>query len=351
MQKNTARLCRCTQNRKHSLRLMNKIFEKTAIRITPFFVCLQRTNPYLHMKHYLSFCLIFLTCIAASAQAYERLEARINDHYNHSEWKETIAIADKMTRIRPFDVNPYSAALVAAQYLDDIDTENRYLELSQRNRIPIDTLLQSVYHRTKLMHNAKAYEAILLNLKANNAWLAKVFNHYLLEYYAFARQTEKTIAIADELLHVTPNNIRYTKIKANALFYQGDEKPAVTLYEKVLNSDSTDYETLTFLSAYYGQQARHALNSTDSLYIKDPAPVDSTYLSTKQQIIDTSVAKAVDYMKRAQSIRRSEYLEQQITEMSCMKPVLPNHPTRKRSLLFKLKEKLNETPKAETKPL
>lgn len=303
------------------------------------------------MKYFLSYCLIFLTCIAASAQAYERLEARINDHYSHSEWKETIAIADKMTRIRPFDVNPYSAALVAAQYLDDTDTENRYLELSQRNRVPIDTLLQSVYHRTKLMHNAKAYEAILLNLKANNAWLAKVFNHYLLEYYAFARQTEKAIAIADELLHVTPDNIRYTKIKANALFYQGDEKPAVMLYEKVLNADSTDYEALTFLGAYYGQHARNALSKTDSLYVKDPTPIDSTYLSMKRHIIDTSVAKAIDYMKRAQAIRRSEYLEQQIAEMSRMKPILPNHPTRKRSHLFKLKGKQNEMPKAEMKPL
>lgn len=297
------------------------------------------------MKRYLRLSLLFFFSLSASAQAYERLEARVNDHYSHSEWNEIIAITDKMVRIRPFDVNPYSAALVAAQILNDIDTENRYLELSQRNRIPIDSLLQSVYHKTKQLHNAQAYEGLLLNLKTNNLWLAKIFNHYLLEYYAFARQTEKTITIADELLRITPDNIRYTKIKANALFYQGDESPAVTLYEKVLDSDTTDYEALTFLSAYYGQQARTALSNTDSLYINDPDPVDSVYLNMKQQIIDSSVIRTVDYSKRANAIRRSEYLEQQIAEMDSLEPTLPNHPSRKRSLLLKLKEKFNESAK------
>ena len=352
MQKNTERIYSIRQNLAQSSASHNQDYKDILTYIAFFaYVCNILTHNC-HMKRLINFIIISLIALSAVAQAYERLETRANDHYNHAEWSEVIAITDKMIRIRPFDVNPYSTALVAAQFLDDADTENRYLEQSQRNRVPIDTLLQSVYHKTKLLHNAKAYEAILLNLKKNNSWLAKVFNHYLLEYYVFARQTEKTIAIADELLHITPDNIRYTKIKANALFYQGDEKPAVTLYEKVLETDSTDYEALTFLSAYYGQNARMKLNNIDSLYINDSAPIDSVYLNMKQQIIDSSVSLTVDCMKRANAIRPSEYLEQQIAEMDNMEPRLPNHPSKRRSILSKLKEKFNESPtKEETKPL
>ena len=296
------------------------------------------------------FNIICLLCIVqlAFGQAYERLESRANDHYDHAEWSEVISITDRMVRIRPSDVAPYSAALVAAQFLNDIPTENRYLELSQYNRIPIDTLLQSVYERTRLMHNAAIYEGILLNLKTHNSWLAKVFNHYLLDYYAFAHKTDQTIAIADELLHVTPENIRYKKIKADALFYQGDHKPAVAIYENILSANPDDYDALTFLGIYYAAEIEKELNQVDTLYQQDHTPVDSIYHSRKRKIIDNQIPGTIELLKKAETVRPSEYIENRIAFLENVSDRLPIHPLRKRTFFDKLKDRQPKIAKEQT---
>ncbi len=295
--------------------------------------------------------ILLLLCIAlpVGARDYDRLATRARDHYEHDEWREVIYLTNRMVNIRPEDVRPYSAALIAAQYLSDTDTENRYLILSQQNRIPIDTLLQSVYNRARTRHDTQVYEGLLLNLKANNGWLSKVFNHYLLDYYAFARQTDKTIAIANELLQVTPENTRYIKIKADALFYQGDEKEAVELYEKLLDVEPTHYETLTLLGAYYASQGCKALDEIDTLYVHNPEPVDSVYMNMRQLVIDSSIACAIDYMQRSQAIRPSDYLTKQITLLKEKNNKLPEHSGKSSSIFARLRGNHKDSHKEQPK--
>ena len=266
------------------------------------------------------------------ATSYERRLARMNDHFDHAEWSEVLQETEMMIQTQPGDVEPYAAALIAAQFLEDIPTENRYIKQSQSNRVHIDSLLQCVYVRTRLLHNAQVYEQLLLNLKANNRWLTRVFNIYLLDFYDFARKTEQTIIIADELLQVTPDNKRFKKIKANALFYQGDSKEAVDLYEDILQQDSTDYETLTFLAAYYIAEDMTMLNDIDNAYLQDKHPTDSVYKAHKQHIIDTRIARSLTLLHKAQEMRPSDHLTNEIERLSNITNQLPpRHEKRKAS--------------------
>ena len=281
------------------------------------------------MKNFLALLLLLSITFSSWATSYERRLARMNDHFDHAEWSEVLLETHKMVEIKPSDVEPYSAALIAAQFLNDIPTENKYLNLSQSNRVHIDSLLHHVYIRTKLIHNAQVYEKLLLNLKANNKWLARVFNIYLLDFYDFARKTHETIKIADELLHATPNNVRFKKIKANALFYQGDSDEAVKLYEDVLSKDSTDYDVLTLLGTFYSYEDVKALNVIDSMYLCDTQAVDSSYINRKQVIIDTRIARTIDLMQRAYNIRPSDHLDAEIKRLSAITSQLPTHDKRK----------------------
>lgn len=289
--------------------------------------------------------LAFLVALSTQAQVYERLEARATDHYDHAEWSDVISVTDRMVRIHPEDIQPYSMALVAAQFIGDKGTESRYLVLSQRNRVPIEQLLAGVYDRTRALHDTKIYEAILLDLKADNHWLAKVLNHYLLDYYAFSRQFDQAIAIADELLSVTPHNVRYTKIKADALFRQGNTETSVLLYNTILDENPADYDALTFLGAYYSVQAEKSLAEIDSLYLKTEEPSDSVFQNKKQQIIDTDIQYVLTLLHSACDIRPSSYLEAKIASLESLTPSLPNHPSKRRSLLRLIKERLEEQPK------
>ena len=281
------------------------------------------------MKNFLALLLLLSITFSSWATSYERRLARMNDHFDHAEWSEVLLETHKMVEIKPSYVEPYSAALIAAQFLNDIPTENKYLNLSQSNRVHIDSLLHHVYIRTKLIHNAQVYEKLLLNLKANNKWLARVFNIYLLDFYDFARKTHETIKIADELLHATPNNVRFKKIKANALFYQGDSDEAVKLYEDVLSKDSTDYDVLTLLGTFYSYEDVKALNVIDSMYLCDTQAVDSSYINRKQVIIDTRIARTIDLMQRAYNIRPSDHLDAEIKRLSAITSQLPTHDKRK----------------------
>lgn len=268
--------------------------------------------------------------LPAIATTYERHEDRMNDHFAHAEWQEVRQEADAMIKMRPYSVEPYAAAIIAAQFMEDIKATNQYLKTSQSNRVHIDSLLHSVYVRTKRLHNAPVYEQLLLNLKANNRGFTRVFNLYLLEFYVFARKTRETIAIADELLQVTPDNIRFKRIKANALFAQGDSPKAVELYENVLGNDSTDYDALTFLGAYYAVQNSKELSRIDSLYIHTQLPIDSVFTARKQDIIDNHIPRTLDLLQRAYEIRPSDYLRKELDRLTKLNSKLPTHPTQKK---------------------
>ena len=291
------------------------------------------------MKRFLSIIILSCLTITVSATTYERLTARMNDHFDHAEWSEVLQETEKMVKINPQDADPYSAALIAAQFLNDLPTENKYLNLSQGNRVHIDSLLQHVYTRTRQIHNAHVYESLLLNLKANHKGLARVFNIYLIDFYSFARKTRETIAIADELLRVTPDNLRFKKLKADALFYQGDAQEAVDLYETIMQTDSTDYEIVTTLAAYYTAQADKCIKKLDNDYTTAPTPNDSLYAEQKQIIIDTHIASALDMLYRADNIQSSEHIVKEIARLQRISCTPPTHPSLKRNTILDILKK------------
>ncbi|MBO7317529.1 MAG: hypothetical protein J6U43_02275, partial [Bacteroidales bacterium] len=120
------------------------------------------------------------------------------------------------------------------------------------------------------------------------------------------------------------------KIKANALFYQGDEMEAVALYEDILQQNTTDYEVLTFLGAYYTSYDLMAINEIDSLYLCDTQPIDSVYQAQKQEIIDTRIARTLEILQTAQEMHPSEHLGNKIKQLSDITSQLPaRHEKRK----------------------
>lgn len=282
------------------------------------------------MKRLIYTLLVMCLALPSVATNYERHKDRMNDHFNHSEWNEVRQEANEIIKIRPNCIETYSAAIIAAQFMNDIHDANKYLKKAQLNRVHIDSLLHNVYLRTKRIHNAQVYEKLLINLKGRNKGLARIFNLYLLEFYTFARKNDETINIANELLFVTPQNNRFKKIKANALFSRGDTKEAVKLYEDVLKKDSTDFEVLTFLGAYYTTQNYKDLNQIDSMYIRTEQPESELFIAQKQQIIETQVPRTIDLLQRAYKIRNTDLLNTEIQKLQSLDSELPQHPSMKK---------------------
>lgn len=285
----------------------------------------------------LTITILFLAfALSAWATTYERHAMRMNDHFLHAEWKEVLIETDQMVTMRPDDADPYSAALIAAQFLDDVSTENRYLRLSQKNRIHIDTIMVHVYDRTRIIKNAQIYEQLLLNLKANHQRMAKVFNIYLLGYYNFARKTQETIAIANELLQLTPDNVRILRIKANALFYQGDTEEAVEIHERLLASEPNNYESLTFLGTYYISLCDKEIERIEGEYLSELTPDDKVYIAAKQALIDDMIAHTITLLKQAYDITPSDFLAAEIERLGNITSQLPMHPSVKREQVLEM---------------
>lgn len=278
----------------------------------------------------LTIAILFIaTSLSVWATTYERHTMRMNDHFIHAEWNEVLIETEQMVTMRPGDADPYSAALIAAQSLNDISTENRYLRLSQQNRIHIDTIMVRVYNRTRSIKNAQVYEQLLLNLKANHRWMSKVFNMYLLDFYNFARKTKETIMIADELLILTPNNARIMRIKANALFYQGNTDEAALIHEKLLTMEPNNYESLTFLGTYYSSQCHKEIEEIENRYLNEKSPDETTYRAAKQAVIDNKIAHTITLLQQAYDITPSDFLASEIERLGNITSQLPQHPSTK----------------------
>ncbi len=272
-------------------------------------------------------CLFVIVALQAWATSYERHTTRMNDHFIHAEWDEVLLETDRMIELQPTNPDPYSVALIAAQFLNDISTENRYLRLSQQNRIHIDTIMVRVYDRTRSIKNAQIYEGLLLNLKENHKWMAKVFNLYLLDYYDLARKTHETITIADELLALTPDNIRIMKIKAGALFYQGDIEEAVGLYSEILSLAPDDYTSVTFLATYHAMQCHKMIEELNTRYLSGMITDKEKYMTEKQHIIDNEIAYTLTLLQQANEMTTSQYLMDEIQKLQSITPQ-PPHTTR-----------------------
>lgn len=288
------------------------------------------------MNRLFTIILLLAVSISAWATTYERHTMRMNDHFIHAEWEEVLIETEQMVKLKPSDADPYSAALIAAQFLDDVSTENRYLRLSQQNRIHIDTVMVHVYNRTRTIKNAQIYEQLLLNLKANHKWMSKVFNIYLLDFYNFARKTHETIAIANELLQLTPDNTRILRIKANALFYQGNIDDAVVVHERLLSLEPNSYESLTFLGVYYTAICDKEIADIEKKYLNELAPDDKVYMAAKQAVIDEKISYTLTLLQKANDITPSDFLAAEIERLSNTTSKLPQHPTTKREQVLKM---------------
>ena len=249
------------------------------------------------MKYFYIFLLVLVfSCGDLLAQdKYSRIEARAERFVQFQEWRSANAMYMLLINSAPNEPKYYSRAIVTSGLLDQEKSQVGLLEMTQKQGISLDSIFSEVYKFAYAIGESKEYEGFLKLVKNQQPWIARNINLRLLKYYSFRNDAANIVAIGNELLVATPNDIDFLLAVGRGYMALGDYENAVDAYKKVLILDEKNYDALLALGNYY--------------YVmwKDAEGTRSQFTETKNI--------AQQYLKKVQDINPTPFVSSLIKEL------------------------------------
>lgn len=273
--------------------------------------------------------------------SYRTVLRKAQDHFVNEEWSDALVMYDTLLVRRPGRVKTYVDAVVASAMLNDSAAIMRYVVRSEMQGLSLDSLFSGIDVLSRSIGQSGIYERVLLLVKNEQPWFTRVANNYLLGYYEFRRDAVHTLAIADELLAMVPEQLDYLKSKADALLLAGDNESAAQVYKSVLQIDSLDFDANLFLGSYYAVKGKARLDSIDERYldaVARPVGQATLYRGEKRQVLESDIARARHYFTAAAGIRSNSFLTEQLVWLESLTDELPQSSGIVRPLIRRLKQ-------------
>lgn len=134
----------------------------------------------------------------------------------------------------------------------------------------------------------------------NSELCIKLANELALAYKK-KRNYEKAYLFNKELLQKSPNNVDYLEACADVQVYRGQEKDALSLYEKILQLDADNLAANIFLGNYFYLMAEQEKSKLDSDYNKISSPTKMQYAHYRDGL---SRLFATGYVKARTSLQK-----------------------------------------------
>ncbi|WP_455498722.1 tetratricopeptide repeat protein [Coprobacter sp.] len=252
-----------------------------------------------------------VVCSLQAAVLNEKLYRKAEAHFNNREWGEALSMYNILLAENPKEVKLYVSSVVAASYLEAPQSIMHYVELSERNGVPLDSLFVGVDALTMKLQKSKMYENMLLLIKREQPWLKKLINTYLIRFYRFRNEAPHIVEISDELLTMFPDDERLLKLKGDALLEQGEDVKSFDCYKQIYRKDSTNRDALIFLGNFIYSRGTEQLKELEMRYDSLPSPTRmqyATYKWEKNKILNTDFREAAYYLEKADKQYTTPYL-------------------------------------------
>lgn len=228
--------------------------------------------------------LIFLITASVAARAGDQLAVRADRAFDSGEWAQAQAMYGVLSSRPQAPAKPYARAIVAAYMLGDTTAVHTMADNAISAAVPLDSLLKHVETDSYNLRNGDIYPALLQDMAARMPYMRRAMLLRMLNYYVYRADAPNTIECVNQLLAGLPDDVRFLSILADAQFKTGDTDGAVATCTRILELDPTNYEALLAMANHYDGSGRPR--------------------------------EALDYFRRADSIRATPYVTNRIAALN-----------------------------------
>lgn len=237
-----------------------------------------------------------MSVVGQSSVDIAKLEMKAKSFVQVEEWNSANAMYILMMEQHGNDAKNYAGAIVTSGLVNDDEAQIDILERAQRRGLSMDSVFNDVYKFSFTIGQSQEYEKFLKLVKSRNEWLSRHINIRLLKYYDFRNDASNMVAVGNELLVATPDDVKYLKVVARGYMIKSDYEKAVATYKRILELIPDDYDTLVALGNYYYVMWKSAEGSRSQM----------TEIKTD----------ALNYLCKAYDIRPTVFLTNVIEELT-----------------------------------
>jgi tetratricopeptide (TPR) repeat protein len=205
-------------------------------------------------------CLAAAVCVCLNLAAqtdYDRTAAKAKRFFDNQEWLNANAMYMLMLDERPLEVSTYSHAIVSNMMANDTTSMSMLLEMSMRNNVPFDSLLNCVQHVSMQVGSSDLYEQVLLTSRRHFSWLTRGINAYLLKYYDFRNNGPEIIRYAKIMLNGMPDDVTFKRQLARGYLIDNKPDAALQTWLEILEKNPDHYDTILDVGNYYESIGDH----------------------------------------------------------------------------------------------
>lgn len=235
--------------------------------------------------------LIFLALVVAALRVGavnpetegNSVEARAARFFEYREWLSAGALYTMLLGDHPTNSTYYGRAIVSAGMLGDSTQQIVLTRQAFDSHVAVDSLFTAVERTSFSIGQTSLYEHYLLRTKADEPWLTRIVDGYLMRYYSFRRDPAGMIAYSRIMLEGNPDNEQFLYTLAQGHLLAGQTDEALDIYRRIVEQNPRSLDALLYLANYY-------LERTPS----DPsaAPQALALFSQARSIIDTPYINA-----------------------------------------------------------
>lgn len=219
-----------------------------------------------------------VACLVAGGATLQNRAARA---FDAGEWASAQALYMLEADRTPTQALPYGRIVVAALMAGDTSCTISQIERAMAHGVPLDSVLAVVETESRTLGRGDMYVGELHRIENSLPYLRRPVQARLLDYYIFRNDPDNIIRYSKLLLRGLPDSPRYLNTLAAGYALAGDTAEAIAAWQKALAADPDNVEALVSLG--------NALLATDR-------------------------AAALEYLRRANTLRPSDYLRRIITE-------------------------------------
>ena len=205
---------------------------------------------------------------------YNSLATKAQRFFDFQDWNSAVAMYELMLVQKPGDVNTYASACVAAGMGCDSIKQVSLMERSEKNAVPVDSLLSKVRVKAISLGEPEIYEQFLYRVKKAQPWTSRMIDVRLLDFYKFRNNSKQVIITAKRLLQSTPDNENFLGDMASAYLELGEYANSMECYKKMLELNPNNMQALLALGNYYESVKEYstALPYLEQAYKLNPTP-------------------------------------------------------------------------------
>jgi tetratricopeptide (TPR) repeat protein len=237
------------------------------------------------MKRLAIYLLIaFAALVSRAASDYANTLERAVRSFDNKEWANAAALYGLLLTERPTVESNYGRAIVAYSMLSDSAACVDIFERAMAHGVAVDSLFNTVKTSSFTIGKGEIYADFLYLCRRDAPWVARAVDNKLLQWYIYRADGEMIIKYADTMLSGLPDSIEYLSDLAYGYSLQGEHSKAAETWQRILTIAPDDYDTLIKLGNYY--------------------------------ILTNDRTAALEYLKRAQSLRPTPYLSSEIEKLN-----------------------------------